>query len=56
MNENEEQVSVVFVDDIDFFSAGVEATENMTQILKIHAELFQAISGRIQYKITICFS
>ena len=57
MNENEEQqVLVAFIDDTDFFSAGLEAMENMEKILKIYAELFQAIGGRIQYKKTICFS
>ena len=48
MNGNEEQqVSVAFVDNTDFFIAEVEVIENMIKILKTYAELFQATGRRI---------
>ena len=45
--KEEQQVSVAFVDNTDFFSVGDKAMEKMTQILQTHAELFQATGRRI---------
>ena len=51
MSGNEEQqASVAFVDDTDFFSVGVEVMENMIKILKTYTELFQAAGRRTQHK------
>ena len=52
----EQQVSVAFVDNTDFFSVGEEVMENMVQILKTYIELFQATGRRRKYEKTACFS
>ena len=55
-NELEQEISVAFVDDTNFFTAGINVKDKIKEILKLYADLFQATGGKIQYKKTTCFS
>ena len=36
----QQEISVVFIDDTDFFAGGENAKRNMEEILKLYVELF----------------
>ena len=55
-NKSIDEMSVVFVDDTDFFVNGEDIKIKMEKILRECIELFEAMGGKIQFKKIFYFA
>ena len=55
LHKMQQEISVAFVDDTNFFAEEENTERNMLEILKLHIELIQATEEKIQHEKTSCF-